>query len=101
MNAIKADIIAQLQKEILSLQGFKQSRQGMALDFGLGPINDAFPGSVFPVGAVHEFCCEGPEGASATGGFVAGILSTLMRNKGACIWISSSRTIFPPALKSF
>ncbi len=38
---------------------------------------------------------------AATGGFVAGIISALMRNGGALIWISASRTIFPPALRSF
>ena len=38
---------------------------------------------------------------AATAGFVAGIVSALMRNSGALIWISSYRTIFPPALRSF
>ncbi len=35
-------IIAQLQKEILPLQGFKPPAGGMAIDFGLGPIAVAF-----------------------------------------------------------
>jgi protein ImuA len=53
------------------------------------------------LGAVHEFLCAGAEDAAATGGFIAGILATLMRSGGVSLWISSSRTLFPPALKSF
>ncbi|HMH34982.1 MAG TPA: hypothetical protein VK543_18230 [Puia sp.] len=101
MPASKADIIAQLQKEILPLQGFKSILNGTAVDTGLGSIHEAFPNTRFPLGAVHEFCCAGAEAAAATGGFIAGILAALMRTGGAALWISSSRTIFPPALKSF
>jgi protein ImuA len=50
---------------------------------------------------VHEFYCSSKEEASATGGFIAGILSALMQGDGALIWISSIRTIFPPALTTF
>jgi len=101
MTASKADIIAQLQKEILSLQGFKTAFNNTAVDAGLGSIKNAFPNSTFPVGAIHEFISAAAEDGAATGGFVAGILSTLMKTSGATIWISASRTIFPPALKSY
>src|SRR3990170_690007 len=101
MQAAKAEIIAQLQRDILPLQGFKPIPHENAVDVGLGPIKDAFPNASFPLGAVHEFCCAGREDVSATGGFIAGILSTLMKSGGVCLWISSSRTLFPPALKSF
>ena len=33
--------------------------------------------------------------------FIAGIISSLMRNRGALLWISATRNIFPPALQSF
>jgi protein ImuA len=101
MQATKANIIAQLQKDILPLQGCKRSSNGDSVDAGLGPIKDAFPDSIFPFNAVHEFFCTGKEEASASGGFIASILSTLMRSGGVCLWISSCRTIFPPAFKSF
>jgi protein ImuA len=44
---------------------------------------------------------QGLEDEAATNGFVAGILAALMHNSGALIWVSASRTIFPPALKAF
>ena len=101
MPATKADIIAQLQKDILPLQGFKPTRSCNTVDIGLGPIIHAFPNAIFPLGAIHEFYCARPEHAAASGGFIAGILAALMRDGGVCLWISSSRTLFPPALRSF
>jgi protein ImuA len=97
----KATIIAQLKKDILPLQGFKTVTKNAAEDVGLGIIKKAFPNNQFPVGAVHEFMSSSPESAAATGGFVAGILASLMKKGGATIWISAYRTILPPALQSF
>ena len=96
MTGTKADIIAQLQKDILPLQGFKTTLNNTVVDVGLGPIKNAFPNASFPLGAVHEFMYAGAEDAAATGGFVAALLASLMRSGGASIWISSSRLIFPP-----
>lgn len=96
----KTDILKGLQTDILRLQGFKSSGN-VALDIGLGPIIDAFPNSSFPLGAVHEFLSTQREDAASTNGFIAGLLSSLMESSGATLWISSSRTLFPPALKSF
>ena len=101
MTTSNADIIAQLHRDILSLQGFKQMKNDIPVNFGLGPIKYAFPGSVFPRAAIHEFMCTNPEDESATAGFVAGILSALMQNKGVTLWINSSPTIFAPAFKTF
>jgi len=101
MQGSKADIIAQLQKDILPLQGYKHGANSIAVDAGLGPVRDAFPNGLFPVSAVHEFICHGKEDAAATGGFILGILAALMKNAGAVLWVSSSRTIFPPALVFF
>jgi len=97
----KPDIIAQLQNRILSLQGYKLSTPGNNLQIDLGPINQAFPNGCFPFGAVHEFIIGGTEDAATTSGFVAAVVSSFMRNKRVSVWISSSRTIFPPALKVF
>lgn len=100
MGATKADIIAQLQRDILPLQGYAIPLQSK-VETGLGPVLQAFPTKTFPTGAVHEFCSWSPESSAATGGFVSGVLGPLMQNNGVCIWISSYRTIFPPALQSF
>jgi protein ImuA len=101
MPLTKADIIAQLQKEILPLQGFRSPLNGAAVDVGLGPIKHAFPNDTFPLGSVHEFISYGTEVAAVTSGFIAGVLTSLMRSGGISLWISSSRTLFPPALKHF
>ncbi|CAN5810075.1 ImuA family protein [soil metagenome] len=101
MTGTKAAIIAQLQRDILPLQGFKKAPKNIALDIKLGAIKHAFPGHTFPLGAIHEFISIKPEDAAVTGGFVSAILASLMKTDGATIWISSSRTIFLPALKSF
>ena len=101
ITSFKANIIAQLQKDILPLQGFKPVPNGTGVDIGLGPINIAFPNEIFPLGVVHEFICAVTEDVSASCGFISGILSSLMHSGGAGIWISSSQTVFPTALKSF
>ena len=86
MLTSKSDILAQLQREILPLQGFRPG-VGNVLNIGWGAMEAAFPNKRFPL--------------SATAGFVSCLLAGLMKEGGACVWISSSRTIFPPALKSF
>lgn len=101
MAASTSDIIAQLQKDMLPLQGVRNSLKNTGLDAALGPIKNAFPGNSFPIGAIHEFIAVNPEAATASCGFISGILSSLMRNRGALLWISASRNIYPPALQSF
>jgi protein ImuA len=95
----KADIIEKLQGDILRLEGFT-SKSNPALNIGLELMKDAFPNGSFPLGAVHEFISSRLEDSAATSGFVSGLLASLTRNSGTTIWISSSRTLFPPALKS-
>lgn len=94
------NILSQLQKDILLLQGYKPASSA-AVDLGLGPLKEAFPNGSFPLSAVHEFLSEGAEGAAATNGFVSGLLAPLMGRGGISLWISSARTLFPPALKNF
>ena len=101
MTAAKSDIIVQLKKEILSLQGFKTKGNAEVLNILPPLIADAFPNSQFPTGAVHEFLSTTAEDAATTCGFVSGILSSLMHKKRACVWITSSLSIFPNALASF
>ena len=96
----KAGIISQLQQDILVLQGFRPASNSYG-DLGLGLLKEAMPNGSFPFGAVHEFLNEGMETAAASSGFIAGLLSPLMANDGISVWISASRTLFPPALKMF
>jgi protein ImuA len=101
MSDLKKAIISKLQQDILLWQGFKPPTVGTKKVDGLGPVLAAFPNSVFPTGAIHEFLSEAPENAAASAGFIAGLLNALMQQEGACLWISTCRTLFPPALKAF
>jgi protein ImuA len=101
MSQPKSDIIQRLQNEILPLQGYKSAIGKTSLKIDLGAINEAFPNAVFPLGAIHEFMVNGAGTKAATSGFVTSIISALMKEEGVVIWISASRTIFPPALSFF
>lgn len=101
MPETKKDIINRLQKDILQWQGFTPPAAAGAKGIGLGPLESAFPNGVFPTGAIHEMVCPTPEHAAATGGLMAGLLAVLMKQGGACLWISVRRQLFPPALTAF
>jgi protein ImuA len=101
ISSSKAAIIAQLQRDILPLQASSKRLNQTTLNVLPPLIQNSFPNAQFTLSAVHEFICNGAEDMASTTGFVSGILSTIMQNGGASIWISSSKTIFPPALASF
>jgi len=99
-SASKSDIISTLRDDILRIEGFKRPvLSGSSSNLGL--FKNAFPNATFPTGCIHEFLSEKPEDLAATAGFVVGLLSNLMGEQGTCLWISTARKIFPPALKSF
>jgi len=99
MQTAKHNIIQQLQKEVLSMQRLRRE-PGQSLDTGLWQVEQAFPGGVFPLGAVHEFISNACQDAAATNGFMTGLISQLVQ-KGIALWVSNRRTIFPPALSAF
>jgi protein ImuA len=100
--AEKKRLIMGLQQQILSLQGMKAPLERGQSNFGLGPLELAFPGHTFPTGAIHEFLSNTLGDAAATTGFMAGLAGCLMQQgDGVCLWISAKRTVFPPALKMF
>ena len=100
MAALKANIITQLKKDILVLQGVKPLiHPEQKID--LGNINSSFPLSQFPLGVNHEFICKTKENLTTSSGFIAGILSTVLQKGGVVVWISSSQLIFPPTLILF
>lgn len=96
----RADIVTALRSDILRMEGLRPASNN-PIDLGLGPICGALPGGSFPVGAVHEFISTEDWDAASTSGFLAAMLSSLMSNQGTALWISASRTIFPPALWEF
>jgi len=100
MNATK-ELIDKLREDILLWQGFKPPGAGAAVAIGLGAIESAFPNGVFPKKAIHEFITLAPEHCAATDGFIGGLLSVLMENEAACVWVSTSRKLFPSSLRMF
>ena len=101
MPEAKKDIINKLQQQILQWQGFALPSAINAKGMGLGPLEKVFPNGIFPTGAIHEMVCPTPEHAAATGGLIGGLLQSLMQQGGACLWVSVSRKLFPPALAAF
>jgi protein ImuA len=101
MVALKADIISQLRKEILSLQGFKNKATEDQIRPRLGVIDASFPNAAFPLASIHEFLTGSAGDLATTSGFIAYLLSSLMGKEGVSIWISSMTTIFPAGLKLF
>jgi len=97
----RADILFQLQKEILQLQGFKRLGSDDLIRPVLGPIDSSFPNGVFPLASIHEFLTTSAEDIAATSGFISCLLSSLMSNRGVTAWIAPSQTIFPAAIKFF
>ncbi|MEZ2334762.1 ImuA family protein [Mucilaginibacter sp. RCC_168] len=101
MITTKQEIIARLRSDIAAWEGFRPPQTGESSNFGLGPIESAFPNGIFPTGVLHEFISTRPEFTAAIGGFIAGIMQTLLEKGGVCIWVSYTRRIYPPALKRF
>lgn len=97
----KKEIVQKLQQDILLWQGFKPRSTGQAERIGLGEIEESFPGGVFPKKAIHEFITISPEHLAASDGFIAGLLSILMKGGAACVWVSTSRNLFPASLSLF
>src|SRR5690606_9184281 len=96
----KSTLIAELQHQILQWQGFKQI-ENKEHRLGLGELEKAFPGTLFPIGAIHEFISESKEEEASSSGFIGGLLSFLMQKGGIGLWISSSSQVFAPAINAF
>jgi protein ImuA len=98
---IKSELVKKLRQDILERQGYQSAAHINRMDFGLGPLESAFPNGAFPVGCVHELISQGSEQAAATSGFMAAVLSKIMKPGGMSVWISCRSTVFPPGLKFF
>lgn len=97
----KTTIVNQLQQSILQWQGFAPATTSVSKHIGLGALEAAFPNGVFPTGSIHEMLCSTREHTAATTGLLGGVLAALMKNGGACLWISTNRRLFPPAMDHF
>lgn len=97
----KNDWVQRLRQKIRELEGFSLPKEGDRLSFGLGILEQAFSENKFPVGVIHEFVSTKNTEASSVNGFIAGLLSILMRKGNFCLWISHRRTLFPAGLKQF
>ncbi|MGN6495560.1 MAG: ImuA family protein [Agriterribacter sp.] len=101
MNLVQKDIMDRLRQDILLMQGQRPLVGELSGRVKLGPVLEAFPHKVFPIGAVHEYLSFTPADTAATTGFIAGILSGLMQGSGACVWISRQDHLFPPGFTVF
>jgi len=97
----RREILNQLKRDILPLQGLKHTPVTIKKNMDLLAIEQSFPNETFPLGNIHEFLIGSIEDAAATSGFVAALLSRIVPANGVCIWISTSGNIFPQALKRF
>lgn len=95
----KQEILSNLRKQILLLEGFKEPL--LSEDTRLGRINDAFPNGVFPFSALHEFFCYNQEELASSSAFIAALLSSRFKKGAPAVWISPTCKIFPPSLKWF
>ncbi|SEA23239.1 protein ImuA [Arachidicoccus rhizosphaerae] len=101
MQAVKKDSLEMLRKEILDLQGLGIRPDSEQVNVPLGEILENMPGGVFPTGAIHEFLSPTLTSAAAATGFIAAIIHSLMQSGKPCVWISTRRMIFPPAIRVF
>jgi len=96
----RLEIIEKLQQQIIAKkENPKQADEKISI--GLGQIEAAFAGKVFPRGAIHEFISLSSEDASCANAFISVMLGKLNHEKKNCVWVSNKRKIYPPALKIF
>ncbi|WP_219909586.1 ImuA family protein [Flavobacterium magnum] len=93
-------MVKALQAKINAMQGFGKMPEEPVTD-GLMPFSSAFPGNVFPTGAIHEFISYEPVEAASTSGFISALAGSFMKPGSLCLWIAKEKMIFPPALKQF
>jgi protein ImuA len=96
----KLEIARQLQAKINAMQGLGKLNIEPANE-GLAPFNAAFPGGIFPKGAIHEFISYESANAASTSGFITAVTGNLMKDGGLCLWVANGTKVFAPGLKHF
>ncbi len=95
----KRNIAKELQARVNAIQGL--ARTSGERTHRLEPFESAFPGRVFPLGAIHEFVSHQPADAASTSGFISAVVGKLTQRGGLCLWVSPDRSIFPAGLRHF
>jgi protein ImuA len=96
----KKDIIQQLRREIIALDGLRHVPMGEAPQEGLSLFADHFPQGRFPLGAVHE--CLPASGADqpAALGFCLALVQTVLSPEGLIAWLSPQPApLYGPGLR--
>src|SRR5690606_34076008 len=101
MIEARKELISKLREDFLLWQGLESRENKDGQNMGLGQIERAFPNGVFQRKGIHEFISVLPEHAAASVGFIGALLSILMKDGAACVWISTNRKLFPPSLRLF
>jgi protein ImuA len=96
----KLELARQLQAKINAMQGLGKLSNEPAVK-GLATFAAAFPGNIFPTGAIHEFISYEATNAASTNGFITAVMGKLIKEGGLCLWVGNSRKIFPPGIKHF
>lgn len=99
-QAEKRELAKTLQAKINRMQGLGKLSEGLPED-NLLPFSNAFPGHIFPKGAVHEFISYEPAESASTSGFISAIAGKFMKEGSLCLWIGNERSIFPCGLQHF
>jgi len=97
----KYEVLKKLRQDILQMQGLAKPATGVPVQSGLGLIEAAFPGGIFPQGCIHEYVSYQQADRSATSGFICGLTGKLMQPGGLCVWVGDQRRLFPASLALF
>ena len=98
--ANKKEVAKMLQAKINEIQGMgKLSCEPVRT--GFSPFAAAFPGNVFPSGAIHEFVSYEPADAASTTAFITALAGKFMKTGGLCLWIGNQQNVFPAGLMHF
>jgi len=100
MQEDKRETVNRLKQSLLQWQGI-DPRDYQVDRIGLGLLEEVFPGGMFPTFGIHEFISKAWEETAAACGFIGVLLGRLMAREGVCLWVSTSKLVFPPALQAF
>ena len=96
----KTDIIQQLRREIIALDGLRHVPMDDAPQEGMGLFADHFPQGRFPLGAVHELKPFAEADQPATLGFSLALMQTVLPAEGIIAWVSAQpMPLYAPGLR--
>jgi protein ImuA len=100
MGIPKTDIIQQLRKEIIALDGLRHQPMSEAPQEGLSLFTGHFPQGRFPLGAVHECLPASRADQPAALGFCLALVQTVLPPEGLIAWVSGQPApLYGPGLK--